>query len=188
MENTISSKRAGNSVTGKVALDDPAIGIPDLLVVLYDVDPDTRPEESIAAASFDTTVESGLNALGDRIGSVLTAQDGSFGLVYDDSEFRIRNQGEKRPDLLLLVLAPEAPGKTLKDLVLYTAPEVRQNAGRIESYFVVLTAEALKKAGLPVPAAPAAPSAPTGDDDLALLEQKLKAGRRFFDRKAEILH
>ncbi len=59
---------------------------------------------------------------------------------------------QKRPDLLLLVLAPEAPGKSLRDLVLF-ASEVRQNAGRMESYFDQLTPSDLERAGVPVPTA-----------------------------------
>jgi hypothetical protein len=44
-------------------------------------------------------------ALGDRIGSVITGQDGSWSLNYDDSEFLILTPTEKRPDLQLMVLA-----------------------------------------------------------------------------------
>jgi hypothetical protein len=33
-------------------------------------------------------------------------RDGSFSLAYEDGEFRIRNEGEKRPDVLLLVFLP----------------------------------------------------------------------------------
>ncbi|WP_045227152.1 hypothetical protein [Methyloterricola oryzae] len=176
-----------NTISGKVMLAEPPAGIPNLLVVLYDVDPDTKPEESIARLSISATNDSGLNALGDRIGSVLTAADGSFSLGYEDSEYRIRNATEKRPDLLMLVLAPETPGKALKDLILFFSPEVRQDAGRIESYFVQLTVADLKKAGLPLPEVPTTPGTDDGEADLVAFEGKLKAGKRYFERKADIL-
>jgi hypothetical protein len=154
-----------------------------MLIVLYDVDPATRPEDVLATVDS----QSGLNALGDRIGSVLTAADGSFRLGYENDEFRIRNDEEKRPDLLLLVMAPEVPGKPLKDLILFKSAEIRQDAGRIETYLIQLSAEDLKKAGLPIPEPPSPPGSDNGDRDLAAFESRLKAGKRFFERKAQIL-
>lgn len=181
-----------NQIFGKVLLKETNIGVPDLLVVLYDVDPGTRPEEILAGvAGASSTIHNPLNALGglgDRLGSVLTGTDGSFSLAYEDSEFRIRNESEKRPDVLLLVFAPETPGKTLNELILFASPEVRQNAGRIESYLVQLTEEQLKKAGLPIPQDRTAPDDDAGDGDLHALERKLLLGKHFFDRKATILH
>ena len=116
-------------------LKESGVGIPDLLVVFYDVDPQTRPEEVIAGA------ESPIAAAGfagfavapddqggaDRLGAILTSNDhnsskaGSFELTYDDSEFQVRNAQERRPDLLVQVLAPEAPGQTLESRVLYVS-------------------------------------------------------------------
>ena len=177
-----------NIISGKIVLDQPFVGIGNLLVVLYDVDPGTRPEEILTAvATARSSSTSVLNGLGDRIGSVLTDAEGAFTLRYEDSEFRIRNEGEKRPDLLLLVFAPEAPGKTLNELILFASPEIRQDAGRIESYFIRLTVEDLKKAGLPIPEDRLAADDGSGDEDLAVFESKLKAGKRFFGRKATIL-
>ena len=97
-----------NIISGKVVLLDSAIGIPDLLVVIYDLDPGTKPEEVILGGA---AIDGGLdpNTLGDRLGSVLTNADGTFVLGYEDADFRIRNASEKRPDLLIHVLAPEKP-------------------------------------------------------------------------------
>src|SRR4029450_4204010 len=173
----------GNVVSGKVVLAQHPIGIQDLLVVLYDLDPGTRPEDVIATVD----AQNGLNSLGDRIGSVLTEADGSFRLTYEHGDFRVRNEAEKRPDLLLLVMAPEVPGKPVKDLILFKAAETRQDAGRVESYLIQLSAEDLERAGLPITETPSAPGAETGEQELALFESRLKAGKRFFDRKAEIL-
>ena len=183
-----------NTVSGRVVLGGTHSGIPDLLAVLFDVDPGTQPEEAIttfaAAASTTTTAPIGtsvLGGLGDRLGSVLTGPDGAFSITFEDTAFRIRNEGERRPDLLLLVLAPEAPGKRLIDLVLFVPSEIRQNAGRGEAYFIELTAEQLARAGVPLPEV--APSNPdeAGDSAVNALEQRLRSAKRFFDRKAAVL-
>lgn len=180
-----------NQISGKVILKETNSGIPDVLVVLYDVDPETRPEEIVANLTTTSAVinnaRSVLGGLGDRIGSVLTGADGSFILSYEDGEFRIRNEGEKRPDLLLLAFAPEAAGKALNDLILFASPEIRQNAGRIETYLIQLTADQLTKAGMPVPQEQPIPEGDPEDEDLRILERKLQAGKRFFDRKAALL-
>lgn len=161
-----------NSISGKIVLDQNGIGIPNLLVVLYDVDVDQgiqldeTPLGTPSPAIFDPPVPFGstinnpaaaatsvniLNLLGDRLGSVLTQADGSFSLTYEDPEFQVRNESEKRPDIWLLVLAPQITGKTVNELVVFASPEIRQNAGKTEMYFIQLSAEQLKKAGLPVP-------------------------------------
>jgi hypothetical protein len=173
-----------NTISGMVMLDQPPVGIPHVLVVMYDVDPATKPEEALPD---EASPNGALNALGDRIGSVLSGPDGSFSLSYDDEEFRLRAE-EMRPDILLLVLAPEAPGRTLNDLILYTSPVIRQNAGRNEGYLIQLTVEDLKKAGLPIPDDRVAPGDDTGEAELTLFEGRLKAGQSFFDHKAAILH
>ena len=72
----IAGGQAGvNTISGMVMLADPPVGIPDLLVAVYDLDPATKPEEAIASAGA-TKGGVDLNALGDRIGSVLTGPGG----------------------------------------------------------------------------------------------------------------
>lgn len=176
-----------NTVSGKIMLADPLVGLPDLLVVVYDVDPNTRPEELIASASFDAVTGSGLNQLGDRIGSVPSGAGGFWSLEYEDSEFRIRNPDERRPDLLVFVIAPEIVGKPIRDRILFFSPEVRQNAGRHESYFIQLTAADLKRVGLPLPSAPGQSQVDPGDAHLALLGDRLKFGKQFFDKRTDLL-
>jgi len=182
-----------NSVSGRVVLAQTHRGIPELLVVLFDVDPGTRPEEVIAtfaAASTTSTGPSGenvLGGLGDRLGSVLTGPDGGFTIPFEDEAFRIRNEGERRPDLLLLVLAPEAPGRRLIDLILFVPAEIRQNAGRAEAYFIELTPGQLTKAGVPLPEVPPSNPDELGDTAVDALEQRLRSAKRFFYRKAAVL-
>lgn len=150
-----------NSITGKITLKETGQGIPDLLVVLYDLDPGTKPDEFIksltGSSPGSTSVSSSVKAitggkkepvntlgfLGDRIGSVLTVQDGSFIITYVNQEFQVLNEIEKRPDLFLLVLGPEESQKTIADNLLYYSPEIRQNAGRSEFFFIQLTEKQL---------------------------------------------
>jgi hypothetical protein len=143
---------ATNSISGRIVEKDTALGIASVLVVVFDVDPVTKAEEQFggidgAAPSIPTQ----LATLGDRLGSVLTGPDGSFQLDYDDADYRVRNPDEQRPDLMLLVTAPEDAGaEATPDLVLAATP-IRQGAGRIEQYLVRLTGEQLTAAGIPLP-------------------------------------
>ncbi len=142
-----------NKIAGKVILKETGIGIPDLLIAIHDLDPGTKPEEIIKPSGDSNTINNpSLATFGDRIGSILTNESGEFELDYEDEEFRIRNEEEKRPDFLLLVLAPEESGKDLSSRILYaTVPSVRQNAGRLESYIIRLTKEQLEKAEIEIP-------------------------------------
>lgn len=150
-----------NTITGKITLKETGRGIPDLLVVMYDLDPGTKPDEfirSLTGSSTGSTSVSNsvkpvtgskkqpvntLGFLGDRIGSVLTAQDGTFTIIYTNQEFQVLNETEKRPDLFLMVLGPEESQKTFEDNLIYYSPEIRQNAGRNEYYFIQLTEKQL---------------------------------------------
>lgn len=153
MEDLTSNTKGLNTVTGKVTLKESGIGIPDLLVVLYDIDPGVKNEES-----FSSPTSSGTEThppteivLGDRIGSVITGQDGSWQLNYDDSEFRILTPTEKRPDLQLMVLAPEDGDSEKPSTILFTSKLLRINSGKIESYLIRLTSKQLIIGEIPIP-------------------------------------
>jgi hypothetical protein len=148
-----------NRINGRVIVRDTAVGIPDLLVILHDVDPGTVPEEALLTGAPPVGIAPSAAAsntgIGDRIGSRLTDAQGRFEISYEDEEFRVRNPDEKRPDLLLVVTGPEEPGVSAAARVLFTATEIRQNAGRQEEYLIRISADALTKAGVPVPLDPA---------------------------------
>ncbi len=144
-----------NKIYGKITLKETRVGIPDLLVIIYDIDPNTKPEDIISVS----TSAIGINVLeqgfpGDRIGSVLTDENGVFEFTYGDGEFQIRNPKEKRPDLFVLVMAPEDPDRNLKTQILYVANNVRQNAGRSEQYLIKLGSKLLKESNIPLPTEP----------------------------------
>lgn len=159
-----------NKISGRVILKETGLGIPDLLVVIHDVDPGTTPEETLPAGGASsgtrtarTTSARGAAAaaassragIGDRLGSRLTSPTGAFDFEYEDEEFQIRNAEERRPDLLLLVVAPEEPGIDEESRVLFTSRDIRQNAGRTEQYLIRIPGDVLKKAGVPLPLDPA---------------------------------
>ncbi|WP_369134817.1 hypothetical protein [Modestobacter sp. I12A-02662] len=155
-----------NVVTGRIVVKDSGVGVPDLLVVLNDVDAGTKAEEPLPSVEGGASgpaerAASSLARGADRLGSVLTGPDGRFSITYDDADFRIRNE-EKRPDLQLVVLAPEEPGLAYDDRVLYASPAVRQNSARTESYLVRLGADLLGAAGIAVPSGATFLAEPTG--------------------------
>ena len=128
-----------NRITGRVVQAESGIGIPNLLVVILDLDPNTAPEEVLS-----TTTQNQLKNSPERLGSVLTDKQGLFTFSYDDGEFRLQNPKEKRPDILLTILAPEDAGTGKEPKVLYQAAKPRQNAGRSEAYFITIPGEKLK--------------------------------------------
>ena len=171
-----------NTINGKITLKETGLGIPDLLVVIYDLDPGTKPDEFIKSLVNSTNEPSGglspakpitgggkepvntLGFLGDRIGSVLTAQDGTFKMTYVNEEFQILNETEKRPDLFLMILGPEESQKTIESNLIYYSPEIRQNAGRSENYFIQLTQKLFLEKKIDIPQGNAAPNVITKID------------------------
>jgi hypothetical protein len=158
-----------NKISGRVVLKETGLGIPDLLVVIHDVDPGATPEETLpadgatsgtrtarttSARAAAAAAASSRAGIGDRLGSRLTSSMGAFDFEYEDEEFQILNSEEKRPDLLLRVVAPEEPGLNEESRVLYTSRDIRQNAGRTEQYLIRIPGDVLKKAGVPLPLDP----------------------------------
>lgn len=155
-----------NTVSGKVVATPANLGIANVLVVLFDLDPNGKPEEVIrglpgpeTASLIAVRPNNELGLLGDRIGSVLTSSDGTFTISYEDSEINVQTPAEKRPDLFLIILGPEQSGKSVKDLLLFYSPEIRQNAGKSETYLIQIDERVLKEKGIPLPSAPLSNSA-----------------------------
>ena len=134
-----------NRVTGKILLHETGVGIPNLLVTIYDVDFDTLPKDALQSQP-PKIVSSWEKLQGDRLGSVLTDTAGAFVLEYEE-----KDSNEHRADLLLFVTAPEGPSLNGCSPMLHVSCGIRQNAGRLESYLISLTSEELKKAGVVIP-------------------------------------
>lgn len=165
-----------NKVAGKVLVKETGMGIPNLLIVIYDLDPNTMPEEILKSGQLICDEDFWSQFHADRIGSVLTNANGEFELTYEDAEFQIRNQ-EKRPDLILLVMAPEEPISPEQPIpehpskrTLHYSNISRANAGKTESYIIRLLKAQLDKKGIPYPQAPPSIS-PNIDDLLASLDK-----------------
>ena len=124
-----------SSVSGKVVESGSGLGIGDVLVVIRAVGPSTRPEDTLARSS------------------ARTAKDGKFAVSLEDTDFGIGHEGERRPNIVLSVHAPEDPDGDADSRALYVAP-VRHNAGD-EQAVIRLSAERLQRAGLPLPTAAA---------------------------------
>ena len=142
-----------NIVNGKVIVKESGVGIPNLLIVLYDFDPNTKMEEQFSPNKPSSDLNYWNRIQGDRMGSVLTNENGAFEFKFEDSEYQGRNK-EKRPDLILYVMAPEENQNTElrtstppQQRILYFSNVPRANAGRIESYIIKLSTSRLEKCG-----------------------------------------
>jgi hypothetical protein len=146
-----------NKISGKVVAKESGLGIPGLLVVVFDTDPGTTPEEPVLTRpqgrSSETPAAPGQGVHVGRLGSVLTDGTGAFTLTYEDEAFRVRNPQERRPDLSLTVLAPEEADSSGDSHVLFVSKAVRQNAGRTEQCLIRLSTDQLSKAGVAAPMA-----------------------------------
>jgi hypothetical protein len=115
-------------------------GIPKLVVSAFDSEASIQDlfKERSRAALPPLLLE----RLGKRIGSVLTDQDGAFCLTRDDLQF----EGvESRPDIVLVVLAPEDvldPKRPsvlpAEQRVLYISAAPRADAGAEEAFMIRL--------------------------------------------------
>lgn len=149
-----------NKVSGKVLLKETNVGIPDLLVEIYDVDANMRREQSTDAQESTKISTEQLarwplsHAM--RLSSGVTQADGAFELNYEDTDFRRRNSEKQRPDLLLILRAPEEEPTEGKDgqqkvNILYLSKEIRQDASANEVYVIRMSTAKLQTAGLFAP-------------------------------------
>jgi hypothetical protein len=134
-----------SKVTGKVLLHETGVGIPNLVVTVYDVDSNTLPKDVLQSKRM-SLINFWEQLQGNRLGSILSDQDGTFVLEYEDKERK-----EERPDLLLFVTAPEGSSLDGCSPVLRVSGGIRQNAGRIESYLIRIPTQKLAAAGLSAP-------------------------------------
>jgi hypothetical protein len=151
-----------NEVSGQITVKETGVGVSAVLVHVFDVDPKTPPVDDAFARPAGVTEALWEKLQADRIGSVATDPEGRFRLVYDDSAFRVRNAGEVRPDLLLVVTAPEEPGERERGCpeILHVSCGIRANSGRFEGFVIQLPADRLREAGVRVAEASAGAEEP----------------------------
>lgn len=159
-----------NTITGKVKSQEQHNGIPDMLVVVYDMgvgravdgkDDDVGLGEERAEDLWKALTDQGAS----RLGSVLTDSEGLFELRYDED--RERGRDNSRADLVLFILGPETTREAddieprgdgrfpmatpLSRQILHHSHITRTEAGETESYLIQLGRKQLEKAGIPLP-------------------------------------
>lgn len=150
--------KASSIITGKILHKESGNGIADLLVELFDLDSWADPEggESSATARDAATIArdpasiisgdiSNLYKVAERIASVMTKPSGEFVIEVNPKDFNLPRKTEQKPDLVLLVLAPDEPGLDLSKRLLHFAKDIRFNAGTNEAYIIRLPTALLKE-------------------------------------------
>lgn len=166
-------------VSGRITVKETGHPVANLVVAIFDgeptktlstgtqtsVVPPTLPLPAPSNATLIATpvatppVAPTVPELGDsleRIGSVLTDAEGRFRIAYEVEDFQ-RGDPEKRPDLMVAVLAPEdshAPGNPrplpFRDRLLHVSLVPRQDAGRLEAYSIRILRAELDRFGISV--------------------------------------
>lgn len=202
-----------NEVRGLVRHKETGKPLRELLVVAYDLDPHAEnPDRDRIRVNTDPTsplnnpdtyksdIQRGLpNGLhSDRLGSVLTGEDGQFQITYTDDAFRIRQQHRRngdddvgqiekvsdiRPDLFVIVFSAEQAKQNEFENVLFRSNWARINAGRLETYLIEVSSEALRKMGIPIPKEE--PDDDDVDSEVLRYKKHIRAERRFGEKLFE---
>lgn len=141
-------------ITGKVLNKETGAGIPDLIVVFFDLD--TVRREFVFNDNANDNISDDLwEKLGhDRIGSRITNARGSFSFNYNTNDFNT-GDNEKRPDLILFVLVPEGDDSRLGTpsvkRIIYGPSEPILNAGRHEEFIIKISNKLLEKFEIELP-------------------------------------
>ncbi|MFK7785417.1 MAG: hypothetical protein AB8B56_09890 [Crocinitomicaceae bacterium] len=133
-------------------------GIEDLVIVVLDLDSGSTQKES----AYQGTDDFDHLLVYDRLGSVLTNASGQFSLKFTNKDFQIGDR-ELRPDILLVVFAPEISGTipssgemtnrlSFGKNILHVSAPIRLAAGKVEAYSILIKQESLNKFGLGLPA------------------------------------
>lgn len=194
----------GNAIIGKVLADASGVGVPDLVVAALDFDqfrfldferrdvrdPDAERFRDIAAeeggvaaaiASMESAPDDERGHL-QRLGSVITGEDGGFVLTYDEDLFdegAEQRSRDARLDIILLVLAPDRPtasggGRYLSGRLMYYSRPFQFESGRTESFVIRIPEERLSQFGVTVRDRNGESVDPTTfyDDNLRLAQQR----------------
>jgi hypothetical protein len=176
-------------VSGKVLVKETGVGIPNLQVVLYDLDnrpAQSSPNDPIEIFNFPNQPAPFFWQAfpGDRLGSVLTNDRGDFELTFEDEDFATREQ-VKRPDLILFVMAPEDSGATNSQNLSYLPKSPAQrilhysydpvvNSGKNEGYIIRIPSGLLDNFGILYPSLPTEATTTTVESVTANLDASFK--------------
>ena len=149
-------------VSGKILHKESRRGLGKLLIDLFDLDqwadpeagdvrPDTRDASSIARDPM--SIIGGdiakLYTIGKRVGNATTKASGEFLINLTARDFNLPRRTEQKPDLILLVLAPDEPGLDLNKRLLHFSLDIRFNACSNESHVILLPSSLLREKGVP---------------------------------------
>lgn len=122
-----------------------------------------EPEENLVVAALAWTErQSDESVQLQRLGSVITDAAGRFSIQFDDDLFKVRDSDDRevRPDIVLVVLAPDVASETgvglpLAERLLYSPRSVQFTSGRVESFVIRVPEDRLTQLGVtPAAAAP----------------------------------
>ncbi len=118
------------TINGKIIAKNGA-GLKNLLVLFYDTDRKLTIPKNLKKNILEFLEEKG----SERLGSTYSKSDGSFEFNYDYKDFAPQKE-EKRPDIIVVVLAPEEKERELKDRVLYVSDYPLLNGGQNEALII----------------------------------------------------
>jgi hypothetical protein len=138
-----------NRVAGRVVVSETGAGAPGLLVSLHAIASASDAIQSADSAAVKASARKKRPAFTVRLGSTVTDSRGAFELTFADADYgnSVRGGPGTRPNLGLVVQAPEAPGMDDNVRVL-VASKVIPQAARQETFSLRVPASALTKAGL----------------------------------------
>jgi hypothetical protein len=172
-----------NIVSGRIIQKETGSGIANLQVDLFDLDNWPDPElkedgvvERSASSAASATDVGTLYRTADRIGSVITDESGQIAFEIVPKDFNLPGKkAETKPDLVLVVLAPDEPGLELNARVLFIAKDLRLNAGSREGYIIRLPSALLAKHEIPLTAQREPTTAAAQDDVKSYIARKSSA-------------
>jgi hypothetical protein len=163
-------------ISGYVFVKETNFGVPNLVVTAYDSEKSIR---EIVGGDLGSKNFS-LGDLGKRIGSVLTDQAGNFILKSEDLEFQ---GNESRPDLLIIIFAPEDIQNLEtpyplppEERILYISTLPREDAGAEEAFVIRLLQAQLDHFGITIAA-----SANESNTDIDRLASAIESTWNFRD-------
>jgi len=143
-------------IFGRVLVKETNLGVPDLVVAVFDVDPSGTPGGDPPADTGSTNGAVAIvSTLQNRLGSILTDASGAFDLPI--SEETPQHYGtDQTPDLVLAVLAPEDSvdahnpfPRPFEERLLYLSRSPRAKAGPVEAYLIRITQAQLDAFDIP---------------------------------------
>jgi hypothetical protein len=140
-----------NVISGRIIHKETSNGIANLQVDLFDLDnwPDPEVPPPTAASNRGVDVVT-LYLTAERMGSIITDETGKIEFNITNKDFNLPGKKpETKPDLVLVVLAPDEPGLDLRARVLHIAKDTRLKAGN-EGYIIRLPTELLRKHEIPL--------------------------------------